>query len=248
VAYFWMLLTCDFVDIPELQALIRVDYDKMMEEFQQGKHCSLSFSAFEEFWCNFRAVRSRCYEDGAKVKWRSYHSGARFIGDCDFEFVNRHLSFSRAKTDCHGRFGTKPSRQDVTVLSDGAGLARSSLREQSLDRVLLNVSGAFPADSAVFFKSADGVVCMEAHHYKGWDATKMGATDSDVPNKRGKATDPTDRSVLICRGKLESQGLDRLEKSTALIDADCIEEYFGPFAGQASSHLLKTGPVDFNLA
>jgi hypothetical protein len=247
VAYFWMLLTCDFVDIPELQALIRVDYDKMMEGFQQGKHASLSFSAFEEFWCNFRAVRSRCYEDGARVKWRSFHSGARFIGNCDFDFVNRHLSFSTAKTDCHGRFGTKSNSQDVTVLSDGANLASSSLREESLDRVLINASGAFSADSAVFFKSADGVVCTEAHHYKGWDATKMGVTESDVPIKCGKATDLTDCVVLICRGKLELQGSDRLESSIAVIDADCFEEYFGPFAGPASSHLLNTGPADFNL-
>ena len=237
VAYIWILLICDMIEIPELQALIGLDHDQLMGKIQHGAHPSLSFAAFEEFWCNFRAARSRCFGDGETVKWSIFHSGAYFTKNCDFKFVNKHLSFCRA---AH-QFGTKSSCQDLIALTNGT----RGRRDQFLDIVILNQLGALSGNSAVFLLFPDQVIRTEAHQDKNFDVSTIRAIE--ILDERMKAADPTDCFILVYSGKVDKEGLDQLPERTAIIDAQCFEEYFGPLAGRAFAY-RNTGPVDVNSA
>ena len=53
--------------------------------------------------------------DDKSVRWSEFNSGAAFTSSCDFNFVNRHLSFSRAKS----KFGFKFTDTDMIKLNDG---------------------------------------------------------------------------------------------------------------------------------
>ena len=78
VAYIWLLLILDSIEMPELKSLIAVDHDELMGKTLCGSHTSLLTAAFEEFWCNFRVVRSRCHEARKLMNWSSIYSGAYF--------------------------------------------------------------------------------------------------------------------------------------------------------------------------
>ena len=237
VAFIWMILMCDWIESPELQAVIGLDHDQLLVKLQDGKHPTLSLEAFEEFWCNFRALRSRCYRNEARVKWYQIHSGAYFSKNGDFEFVNRHLTFAKA---VH-QFGTKSSSQDLIQIEERT----SPLRDQFLDKIILNKSSAPSGNSMVVLKLPDASALTEAHQYKQFDVSKMSI--DKVLVERNKAADTTDSFILISAGKFDKRCLERLPKRTAVIDAECFEAYFGPFAGRAYVY-RNTSPIDVNTA
>ena len=238
VAYIWMLLISDWIPLRELQNLINVEYTQLRDKIVQGNSAALSFQAFEELWCNYRAVRTRCFRDCATVKWSEFHSGASFSKLCDFSFVNKHLSFVRA---CR-QFGTKATSKDLIRLSDGI---ESTDRRLFLDKVILNKTSASFGDSMVVLELTNGDLCMEGHQCKSYHISKL--SGADVKNERQKAVDPTDSFIVVCSGKVDADELSKLPARTAVIDAECFGAYFGPFAGRAFVYWFR-GPVNVNLA
>ncbi len=236
VAYIWILLMRDRIRLRELTSVISFDHDEIRKKIEEGSSSVLSPAAFEEFCCNFRAVRSRCYEDKCLVEWSRFHSGAIFSKGCNIDFENRHLSLSRAAA----QFGTASSYIGVIKLQNGSDSNRDSL----LDTVILNCPGAPSGDSMVVLKLCDGKICTEAHQSKRLDASSLN-TDA-VLKERKKAADGTDFFVLFCSGNVTG-ALDQLPERTAVIDANCFEQYFGPFAGRAFIY-KHVGPLDVNAA
>jgi hypothetical protein len=239
VAYIWILLMKDFNRFPELTAIINMDYESIQEKIRHGSSPSLSPEAFEEFWCNFRAVRSRCFRNEFQLLWSVLHSGALITNGGDIKVENNHLSFTRAAS----RFATKSSIQDTIKLVDGADIANES-RDALLDKVILNGAGAPSGDSLVVLKLSNGTLCSEAHQCKRFNVSTL--TTDAVRKEREKAADPGDFFVLICSGKFAGQ-VDQLPDRTALVDADCFVQYFGPFAGRAFIY-KHSGPLDANVA
>ena len=223
VAYVWMLMFSDRVTVKELHSLISVDYDSLRDIITHGSSASLSFQSFAEFWCNFRAVRSRCFGDGTMLNWSDFHSGATFSSGCNFNFVNRHLSFARAVQ----QFGTKSSSTDLIKLFDDS---ESCSREKFHGKVLLNCAGAQSGDSTVPLLLLDGKLCMESHECKRYETSIMKALE--IKKEREKAADPDDCFLVVCPGKVEIN-LDELPRRTAVINDERLETYFGPFAGRA---------------
>jgi hypothetical protein len=237
-AYVWMLLLCDNVPFKELQDLIDSDYDKLRDKITHGKSSALSFDAFEEFWCNFRVVRSRCFNDGELVLWNNFHAGAIFTGSCAFSFVNKHLTFVRAAK----QFSTKSSSKDNVCLINGA---KYDLRKCLTDKVVLNCQGAPSGDSMVVLELPDDSICTEGHQCKRLDVSTL--TAGAVEQERLKAVEQSDCFIVICSGKLEKELFTGHLQRTAIINIDCFEEYFGSFAGRAFAYRF-CGPVNVNMA
>ena len=221
VAYIWISLISDWIDIPELKAIIKLD-EKYFEKIQHGSP-SLSLPAFEEFWCYFRAVRSRSYGDKIQMEWNILHSGAIVTDEDNIKFENNHLSCMRA---VH-QFETRSSNKGVIKVVDGTDW---NSRDLMLDKVILNCPESPSGDSMVVLKLSNGEYCSEAHQCKIFDAPFL--TVDAVGRERQKAADSKDFFVLVCSGKL-CGSLDELPARTAIVDADCFEQYFGPFAGRA---------------
>ena len=97
----------------------------------------------------------------------------------------------------------------------------------------------------VVLKLPDDSILTEAHQDKRFDVSKLSIDNILV--ERNKAADITDSFVLISTGKFDKHCLDRLPGRTAVIDAECFEAYFGPFAGRAFVY-RNTSPIDVNTA
>ena len=231
---------CDSFPLKELQDLIDPDYDKLMDKITHGKSSTLSFDAFEEFWCNFRVVRSRCFSDGEHVLWNDLHCGATLTDSCDFPFVNRHLKIARASK----QFSTKSSSTDKVCLIDGS---ECDSMQKLTNKVVLNCQGAPSGDSMVVLELPDDSICVEGHQCKRFDVSTL--TARILEQERLKAVEPNDCFIVFCSGKLEKQLITDVKNldCTAIIHIDCFEEYFGPFAGRAFAYKFR-GPVNVNMA
>ena len=238
VAYIWILLMCEHVPLVELQDLINPDYDKLKEKIKRGRSAALFSEAFEEFWCNYRAVRTRRYADGVTVRWSDFHSAAAFTGKCDFTFVNQHLSFARAMR----QFGTKYADTDVIKLNDGTCTRSTS---SLIDKVVLNCAGAPSGDSMVVLKRSRRLFCVEGHQCKRLDFSTLNA--AAVQKEYQKAVGPGDCFIVISSDKVDRDCLKTLSGPVAIIDEDHFVNYFGPFAGPAFFYKHR-GPINVNLA
>ena len=238
VAYIWLLLMCEQVPMVELQDLINPDYDNLKDKINRGKSASLSFEAFEEFWCNYRAVRSRCCSDGEIVSWRHFHSGAAFTRDCDFNFVNKHLTFARAKS----QFGTKSTDTDEIKLYDGIN---TDSRRSLCDKIVMNCAGAPSGDSMVVLELVDRSFCVEGHQCKRFDFSTLSAGAVQIEYE--KAVAPNGCFIVISSGKVDIDCLKQLRGRVAIINDDLFVKYFGPFAGRAFFY-RRHSPTNVNLA
>ena len=196
-----------------------------------GKGEPVTWQSFERFCCNFRAFRSLGFGDKEIVSLRLLHLGCNLRDDGKTMVVNRHLTFAEAKHQY--RTDSIKGKNSASGKSRSAKRVKTKLSgdldaESQLSHVILNDTSARAGDFFFSLETLEGRIVREVGQCKLLQ-DKFPAKEYD--GERTKSAGKDDFFILYTSAEV-SGNLD-LPDRCGIVDDDCWDEYFGPFAGRA---------------
>jgi len=217
-------------DIARLRQFLR---DWKFNDYEQlyglltGDGEPVTWQAFEKFCCNFRILRSLGFGDKEKMRLSRLHRGCKLRDDRKTMVVNRHLTFAEAehryRTDSiEGENSASGNVRSAEIFETNHG------GNLGAEAQLSHVS----AKAGDFFLSLktlkEGQIVREVGQCK-LIKEKLSMEEYNV--ERAKSAGKDDFFLLYT--PTEVSGDIALPDRCGIVDHDCWDEYFGPFAGRA---------------
>ncbi|CAG8578879.1 10620_t:CDS:2 [Ambispora gerdemannii] len=177
---------------------------------------------FENFIASIRVLKSRIFDDGAYLSLEEFHHGAKHTFN-NTEIYNQHLQLEKAIVmQCEEGPVDKTGKYCIINASNAAAgdcfIPGMHLRRKSKD-----------------------YCSTEVHQCKLLKNSSVNQITYE--EERQKTANKEDIFILYTSGKSEVD----LPKLSAIVDRDCWDAYFGPFAGR-TFHYAKMMPLNANKA